>query len=182
VINPKEGMMDVQKAWTRLLSVQELSFEAQSRTAPNTGWNGSGKGTVRVEKIDAGVILFHERGTWAPKEGRETIFTNVFRWTTDPDARFIRLEHLRFGEAHPVYLFDLVPVDEWVLESSEPHVCSEDLYAARMEFDEQNIHLKWTINGPKKSETISYTYRSCSFGGALFSANSPCHFLDHLAL
>src|SRR5262245_38428183 len=52
-------MMDVQKAWTRLLSVQELSFEAQSRTAPNTGWNGSGKGTVRVEKIDAGVILFH---------------------------------------------------------------------------------------------------------------------------
>src|SRR5947209_8377991 len=151
--------MDVQKAWTRLFSVRELTFEARSRADPNTGLNGSGKGVVRVEKVEPGVILFHERGAWTPEEGRQSTFTNVFRWTADPDGHFIRLEHLRFGQDHPVYLFDLVAVDEGVLESSEPHVCQEDLYAARLEFDEQAVHLRWTINGPKKAETISYTYR-----------------------
>lgn len=151
--------MDVQKAWTRLFSVQELTFEARSRAVPNTGWNGSAKGVVQVETVEAGVILFHERGAWTPEVGRQTTFTNVFRWTADPDACFIRLEHLRFGPDDPVYLFDLVPVDEAVLESSEPHVCREDLYAARMEFDEETVRLTWTINGPKKAETISYTYR-----------------------
>jgi len=151
--------MNVNKAWTRLLAVQELSFEAQSRAAPNAGWNGTGKGVVRVEKVEPGVVLFHERGKWTPEEGRQTTFTNLFRWTVDPDGQFIRLEHLRFGQDHPVYLFDLVAVDEGVLESSEPHVCREDLYAARMNFDEQTVHLRWTINGPKKAETISYIYR-----------------------
>jgi hypothetical protein len=150
--------MDVLKAWTRLLSVQGLTFEARSHAAPNTGWNGVGKGVVRVEKVDPRVILFHERGTWTQEKSLQTTFTNVFRWTADPDARFIRLEHLRFGQDRPVYLFDLVPADVDSLESSEPHICREDLYAARMEFDEQIIQLRWTINGPRKAETISYTY------------------------
>ena len=151
--------MDVEKAWTRLLAVQELAFEARSCAATNTGWNGSGKGVVQVEVVEAGVILFHERGTWTPEAGRQTTISNVFRWTADPDFRFIRLEHLRFGPDHPVYLFDLVPVGEGVLESSEPHVCRKDLYAARMEYDEQAIRLRWTITGPKKDEHISYTYK-----------------------
>ena len=151
--------MEVQKAWTRLLSVQELSFEARSHAATNTGWNGAGKGAVQVEAVQPRVILFHERGAWTPEGGRQITFSNVFQWTADLDCRFIRLEHLRFGRDHPVYLFDLVPVDEGVLESSEPHVCREDLYAARMELDEQAIRLRWTINGPKKAETISYTYK-----------------------
>jgi hypothetical protein len=42
--------------------------------------------------------------------------------------------------------------------SVEPHVCQEDRYAARMEFDEQVIRLNWTINGPKKDESIEYSY------------------------
>ena len=104
-------------------------------------------------------ILFHERGTWTPEGGRQTTFSNLFRWTADPDGRFIRLEHLRFGPDHPVYFFDLVPVAEGVLESSEPHVCREDLYAARMDFDQQTVRLRWTITGPKKAEDISYTYQ-----------------------
>ncbi len=151
--------MDVQKAWNRLLSVQAMTFEARSHAATNTGWNGSGSGVVRVETVKVGMILFHERGAWTPESGRQTTFSNVFRWTADTDGRFIRLEHLRFGPDHPVYLFDLAPVDDEALESSEPHVCREDLYAARMEYDEQDIRLKWTINGPKKAENISYTYR-----------------------
>lgn len=152
--------MDVQKAWTRLLTVQELTFEARSVAATNTGWNGTGKGVVPVEAVGTGVILFHEKGVWTPEVGRQTTFSNVFRWTIDPEAHFIRLEHLRFGPDSPVYLFELVPVAEGVLESSEPHVCREDLYAARMEFDQQTVRLRWTITGPKKAEDISYTYLS----------------------
>ena len=157
--NDLREIMDLQNAWNRLLSVREVVFEARSRAASNTGWNGFGEGLVRVEKLDPVMILFHERGAWTPQEGRPTNFTNVFRWTADPNGLFIRLEHLRFGQDYPVYLFDLVAVDECVLASSEPHVCREDLYAARMEFDDQTVHLRWTINGPKKAETISYTYR-----------------------
>src|ERR1700719_4337478 len=102
-----EGIMNVQKAWTRLISVQELTFEARSHAASNTGWNGTGKGVVQVETVEARVILFHERGLWTPEEGRQSTFSNVFRWTADPDGHFIQLEHLRFGQDHPVYLFDL---------------------------------------------------------------------------
>jgi hypothetical protein len=151
--------MDVQKAWNRLLSVKELFFEARSCAVTNTGWNGFGKGVVKVEKVEAGVMLFHERGAWTQEEGRQTSFSNVFRWTADPVGHFIRLEHLRFGSDHPVYLFDLVPLDEGVMNSADPHVCRDDLYTARMEFDEQTVRLRWTINGPKKAENISYTYK-----------------------
>lgn len=152
-------IMDVRQAWDRLLAVQELTFEARSRAAMNTGWNGTGKGTVQVEPVESGVILFHERGTWTPEGGHPISFSNVFRWTADPDGRFIHLEHLRLGPGHPVSLFDLVPVAEGVLESSEPYFCQEDCYAARMEYDEQAVLLRWTITGPKKDENIFYMYK-----------------------
>ena len=96
------------------------------------------------------MILFHERGTWTQDDARQNAFSNVFRWTADADRRSIRLEHLRFGPGHPVYLFDLVPAGDGVLESSEAHVCQKDLYAARMEYDEHAIRLTWTITGLKK--------------------------------
>ena len=103
--------MDVQKAWARLFSVHEITFEARSRAVPNTGWNGSAKGLVQVETVEARTILFHERGDWIPEVGQQSTFSNVFRWTADPDDCFIHLEHLRFGPNDPVYLFDLVPVN-----------------------------------------------------------------------
>jgi hypothetical protein len=139
--------------------VQELTFEARSRAAAYNGWNGSGKGVVQVEAVKAGVILFHERGVWVPEGGREITFSNVFRWTADPDGHFLRLEHLRFGPDHLVYLFDLVPVDESVLKSSDPHICGEDVYAAQMEFDHETVRLQWTITGPRKAEDIYYIYQ-----------------------
>jgi hypothetical protein len=35
-----------------------------------------------------------------------TRFRNVFRWTL-LGPKLVRLEHLRFGPDHPVYLFEL---------------------------------------------------------------------------
>jgi hypothetical protein len=150
--------MAVQQTWSRLRTVRELSFEAQSRSTPSTGWNGRGLGTVQVEQADASTTVFYEKGLWAPEIGRPSPFSNVFRWTLDPEGCFIRLEHLRFGLEHPIYLFDLVPADERTLVSSDPHVCREDLYAACMEFDQHVIRLNWTITGPKKDENIKYLY------------------------
>jgi hypothetical protein len=151
--------MDAKKAWDRLCAVRELVFEARSGSATNSGWTGSGRGTVQVEHVDAMTILFHEQGSWTPEGGQEIRFTNVFRWTTAPDRRLMRLEHLRFGPDKRVYLFDVVPVSEGVLESAEPHVCSEDLYSARMEYDHVCVRLNWKITGPRKDESISYLYR-----------------------
>jgi hypothetical protein len=150
--------MAVEEAWSRLRTARELSFEARSRSTPNTGWNGRGEGTVQVEQAEALATIFYEKGSWTPEIGRPVPFSNVFRWMLDPEGSFIRLEHLRFGVDHPVYLFDLVPADERTLVSSEPHVCREDLYAARMEFEQQVIRLSWTITGPKKNESIGYSY------------------------
>jgi hypothetical protein len=150
--------MDVRVAWDRLAMTSELVFEARSRAATMTGWVGVGRGAVRVEAVDGSTMLFHEKWTWTSQDGRELGFHNVYRWTADPDGRLIRLEHLRFGPGEPVYLFDLVPVSPRVLESAEPHVCREDLYSARMEYDDAAVRLCWTITGPKKDETISYSY------------------------
>jgi hypothetical protein len=151
--------VSVCEAWDRLRTIRELVFEARSRSVTNTGWTGSGRGTVRVEQADGVTMLFHEKGSWTPEHGREITFNNVFRWTADPDGQLIRLEHLRFGPENPVYLFDLVLVSERVLESAEPHVCREDLYSARMEYDQAAVHLSWTITGPKKDERIAYSYK-----------------------
>jgi hypothetical protein len=151
--------MDVQGAWRRLSEVRELTFEARSRSALNTGWNGSGKGTVQVERIDFLTLLFHEKGLWVPSGGHEMGFRNVFRWTVDAEGRCLRLEHPRFGMEQPVYLFDLMPASERTLESSEPHVCREDRYAARMELEQQVIYLLWTVSGPTKDESILYCYK-----------------------
>ena len=151
--------MDIRNAWNRLRSVRELAFEARSQAATETGWNGSGIGKVEVQAVEAGVMLFHERGTWTQDGARQTTFSNVFRWTAEADHSSIRLEHLRFGPTQLVYLFNLVPAGDGILESSEPHVCQKDLYAARMEYDDQSVRLEWTITGPQKAETICYVYK-----------------------
>lgn len=151
--------MEVQAAWNRLLMVRALEFTARSGAAESTGWAGDGRGVVTVEEAASHVILFHERGTWSAPDGRETVFTNVFRWTAAADGCSIRLEHLRFGPQQPVYLFELVPAQDGVLKSSEPHVCSEDLYAAQLTHDAQCMQLHWTIKGPKKDESIHYRYQ-----------------------
>lgn len=149
--------MTVHEAWQRLRTVRELSFEARSGAIPNTGWNGRGEGTVQIVAAEDLTTIFHEKGLWAPDVGRPFPFNNTYRWTLDSAACFIRLEHLRFGPEHPVYLFDLIPAGQ-TLVSAEPHVCRNDLYAAQMTFDQQFIRLSWTIIGPTKNESIGYCY------------------------
>ncbi|QDU93628.1 DUF6314 family protein [Lignipirellula cremea] len=143
--------------WHRLSDASSLRFRAQS--ASGSGWNGSGEGTVATSQPAARTLVFTESGFWKQDHGQRLRFSNVYRWTLlDSDAA-IRLEHLRFGEKQPVYLFDLAPQSSEVWESMEPHVCRDDLYSASMRLDATQIALHWKVKGPEKDEDIQYWYR-----------------------
>ncbi len=147
--------MTPEQLWDRLCLVRSLSFTAQS--GANTGWSGGGAGTVQVQVAGHAVMTFHEQGNWRPAASeREIRFTNIFRWTRTGEV--LRLEHLRFGEANPVFLFDLAQVSEMEWRSASPHVCSEDCYSAVLLVGVDGIVLKWTIDGPRKKEAIEYHY------------------------
>lgn len=147
--------MTLDHLWHRLRRVRSLSFVA--RGGEETGWNGNGSGTVEVREAGDEEMTFHEQGTWRPEGGRNLRFHNVYRWTQASDL--LRLEHLRFGENHAVYLFDLAPVGDWEWRSVSPHLCREDCYAAVLLVRDGSIVLRWSIDGPRKQETIEYEYR-----------------------
>jgi hypothetical protein len=146
--------MTLEEVWRRLGRVRTLSFVA--RSASRTGWNGRGSGTVVVESAGDEVITYAESGFWRPEGGRDIRFRNVFRWTKAGTT--IRLEHLRFGADHPVYLFDLAPAADREWRAVSPHLCGEDCYAAAMRIQDDEITLRWSVTGPQKSEEIEYTY------------------------
>ncbi|MFI4851420.1 MAG: DUF6314 family protein [Gimesia chilikensis] len=149
--------LNLSELWSRLSSINSLTFTAQS-FGSGSGWNGTGVGTVEVESIDSQTLLFHESGNWSPSEGKSLRFTNVYRWRAYSEQKQLRLEHLRFGNANPVYLFDLQQTAADCWDSIEPHVCSEDLYTATLRLENETLHLDWTVKGKTKNERISYVY------------------------
>lgn len=137
-----------------LRAVRSLRFEARSDAG--TGWDGIGIGWVAVTEPTEGILLFNESGTWTATTGRESTFTNVFRWSLLGDS--LRLEHLRHGPARPVVLFDMAPDDTGNLRDVSPHHCRQDCYSATLVVVENCIHLAWSILGPRKRESIRYVY------------------------
>lgn len=134
--------------WNHLRRVSFLRFVAQSQS--DTGWSGSALGTVVVASPSNDVLVFTESGNWQPIRGRQTRFSNVFRWTMlGPDS--IRLEHLRFGIDYPVYLFDLGLAAEETWIPVSPHLCQKDCYSASLRLHEKGVDMSWSITGPKKS-------------------------------
>jgi hypothetical protein len=152
---PKETL---NKVWKRLLTIQHLSFSAKSKSPVKSGWNGVGKGSVELKLLDNSSCIYYERGTWSSQEDQQFDFSNVFRWTLDRSAGVITLEHLRFGPQSPVFLFNLVPVAENILESIYPYICNEDTYFGQLTCDEHFLQLSWRTLGPKKNEEINYLY------------------------
>ena len=147
--------MTLESVWSRLSSIRELAFKATS--SASTGWTGSGVATVNVTLPASGVLVSSESGTWTPEVGKPLAFTNVYRWTLQPQT--LRLEHLRFGADDPVYLFDLGIVDDSRMESVEPHLGQDDLYVAQLSLTSTDLNIAWSIDGPRKRETIKYVYR-----------------------
>lgn len=146
--------------WNKLANIKNLSFTANSQGQGITGWSGIGKGKVQVRLQNDTTTVFDESGSWMSREGTEFTFTNVFRWTLDRFQNLITLEHLRFGENNPVFLFHLTQIDEDTLESVSSYICKEDTYLGQVRCDDYSIRLNWRIIGPKKNEEIEYLYGS----------------------
>lgn len=152
------GRATLQIFWEKLTRIQTMCFSAKSKMPGNTGWNGLGKGTVEVKKIDDYSMTFHEKGSWVSEENKQMDFRNIFRWTYHPTQGLVSLEHLRFGPQNPVTLFDLIPVDLNLLESMDAHVCENDTYFGQVRCDKHFIQFNWRVIGPKKNEEIDYLY------------------------
>ena len=142
--------------WDALTRTRTVRFEASD--ANGGGWSGCGEGTVAAECPAADVLVFREAGEWQPERGGSLAFRNVYRWTRTLGGDAVKLEHLRFGEAHPVYLFDLVPAGAEVWESVASHRCDADDYGARLRLNETGFDFRWEIAGPDKRVVIDYWY------------------------
>lgn len=151
----RRRLVSLKELWILLRSVHALSFEARSEAG--TGWNGIGGGLVSVSEPSLGVLIFDESGYWQPQGRRDIRFTNVYRWTLLSTS--LKLEHLRFGVDNPVYLFDLVPTSDGEWRDVSPHICAEDCYSACLRIEGQQLIVTWSINGPRKRETIRYVYQ-----------------------
>jgi hypothetical protein len=115
-----------------------------------------GEGSVIVSKEENNVLVFEEKGHWLEVCGGKMAFTNALRWTLKEDC--ISLEHLRQGKDRAVFLFDLCCIDENRLESIRPHLCGSDCYSGKVFRRPKKICLEWTVQGPKKQETLLCDY------------------------
>ena len=150
------SMNTILHVWQRLLGVTRLHIEANSLKGA-AGWNGAGTGEIDIEQSGS-TIVYREKGTWETAEGRVLPFKNRFRWTYDAEQSVIGLEHLRFGERHPVFLFNLSEKTQTQLVSVSPHLCAADCYEGKLDLPAKGFHLQWTIKGPNKDELIQYKY------------------------
>jgi hypothetical protein len=142
--------------WEKLSDVNQLTFNAQSKES--SGWNGKGRGEVKLTKEGHHILIFNEKGSWQDKHGGEMDFTNTFRWTLDRHNGVISLEHLRRGPNYPVFLFHLAPSTKHSLSSVDSHQCDSDTYFGQIHFDRFALRLNWRVIGPKKNEEIDYYY------------------------
>ncbi|MEZ5315598.1 MAG: DUF6314 family protein [Chlamydiales bacterium] len=149
---PNRGLLE--EVWKKLQMTREVIFQFYSRKS-----KGVGKGLVTISYHGDIHCIFHERGSWQSNNHQEFNFRNVFRWTLNRFEGLLTLEHLRFGEKHPVFLFHLTPVNENTLESLHTHVCGKDTYFGKMTLLPPNLELIWRILGPKKNDKIRYTYQ-----------------------
>lgn len=134
--------------WKALQVVSRVKLIASSST-----WNGTGEGMVHV--IEKGSTLeWFERGQW---KGAQS-FRNHFRFTFLREQGMIALEHLRFGEARPKFLFHFIPIRPGIFESTDPHLGGEEAYLGRLHHTELFIELTLKTIGPKKNEKIESIY------------------------
>jgi hypothetical protein len=148
--------MDILYCQQLLAQVRSYEFVATSSKAD--GWQGTGRGTVRIEKNGPDTLLFYEEGFFETNQ-RRFRSSNVYRWQFKDSESLVSLEHLRFGAGNPVYLFDLefVQANRW--SSVCPHLCDKDEYHAQLVLEESGIRLEWTIAGVEESTRIAYSYR-----------------------
>lgn len=155
---PEKNDQVLHKFWKRLSRVKQLTFHAMTKSRDVGGWNGKGKGEVAISKEGENILIFNEKGSWRGKDNKEISFSNIFRWTLDPLAGVVSLEHLRQGIDNPVLLFHLQPSGLHSLSSVDSHLCAGDTYLGQILCAQNCLRLKWRVIGPKKNEELHYYY------------------------
>lgn len=146
----REGRILLETIWQRLKGMKHVAFETKT--------DAMGRGEVAVSGEKEGVLIYQEKGRVRTEKGQENEFSNVFRWTLDLSAGVISLEHLRRGMNHPVFLCHLAPAGPDYLESTDPHLCVQDSYFARLTCLPKSLHLYWRVLGPEKNEEMHFYY------------------------
>lgn len=140
--------------WARFGEVAAVRFTSTSYSG--IGWSGVGSGLVKVSEPAPNVLVLSESGVWQQDGGKELRFSNVFRWTLMGER--LRLEHLRFGEGKPVFLFDMAADADGAWREVNPHPCRDDCYRASVRLQDERIFINWLVRGPEKNEVIDYVY------------------------
>ncbi len=143
--------------WHRLKTISRIEFESKS-IHDDIDWNVSGNGKVVVECPDDNLITFSESGSWTADSGLSLNFSNRYRWHRTTSDNIIRLQHLRYGDLHPVELVELMLQSDLSWKSLSPHICKNDAYRAEITIHENDVLIEWTITGPAKSELLSCIY------------------------
>ncbi|HEX8833090.1 MAG TPA: DUF6314 family protein [Abditibacteriaceae bacterium] len=147
-------MNPIDEVWAHLSKISVVYFKARSHSG--IGWDGSGSGIVKVSRPAPDVLVFDESGHFRKPDGKEMSFVNVFRWTRREDN--LGLEHLRFGEGAPVFLFDMSCDEDGTWRELIPHPCRDDCYSATLRVENGIVFVHWSVNGPERNEEIHYTY------------------------
>jgi len=135
-----------------------LSFSATPGDHSQTGWAGHGEAQVCTSR-NADQLRMHENGHFTPSAtGTPVVFRNVYLWVLRGDR--LSLWHERFGREAAVWLFDLAAVAADKLATIDAHQCGSDRYSAALALTTAGFDLRWSITGPRKDETLAYSYRS----------------------
>lgn len=141
--------------WEQLLSMRYLFFSIYS---PMREGKKEGRAEVLIKTPSDSVIVFQEKGEWLDTHTTYTSFSNSLRFTLDLSSLVITLEHLRYGEHHPVFLFHLAPYSKNALRSTTEHLCLSDSYLGHMRLAPKGIVFDWRVIGPQKNDFFSYHY------------------------
>lgn len=145
------------RLFSLLQQIQTFEFNSSTKGKSQTGWNGSGNGTVST-KVKQDCVFFKEDGFFKLDiSSQQTKISNEYIWKQISPNK-IKLSHARFGYDNAVTLFNLIKISDNIWQSEEAHVCVDDLYSAKLTIKEDLIKLSWNISGPKKDETIEYLY------------------------
>lgn len=147
-------MSSIIEVWQHLQKIAVVQFKAKSGSG--IGWDGAAIGVVKVLRPASDVLVFEETGEFRKPDGQQMNFRNTFRWTRMEDK--LRLEHLRFGADNPVFLFDMACDADGTWREIIPHPCRDDCYSAILRLEDETILVRWSVNGPKRNETIDYIY------------------------
>jgi predicted transcriptional regulator len=152
---PKEN--ELLAFWEKLCRVKHLRLTTKSKTGDEK-ITQTGVAEVIAKKESSQQIIFQEKGIWIQDSLPSSSFSNQFRWTLHPDDKLISLEHLRYGQNMPVFLFHLSCTGPNTLESIEAHLCGQDTYLGHIIWDDKKIHFHWRVIGQNKNDELHYEY------------------------